>query len=393
MSAKRDYYEILGLRKGANAEELKKSYRKLAMQYHPDRNPGDKEAEQKFKEISEAYDILKDDQKRAAYDRYGHAAFEFGGASSAGGGRGGAAGGFDFSGGFSDIFEDLFGEFMGGGGAGGGPRSGARQQQANRGNDLRYNLEVSLEEAFKGDQKNIRINAACACDACKGSGSADGAAPEVCTYCQGSGKVRMQQGFFTIERTCTQCSGSGTMIKNPCKSCKGTGRLRKERALNVNIPAGVDEGTRIRLSGEGEAGLRGGPPGDLYIFVSVKPHLFFQREAHDIHCKVPVKMTVAALGGIIEVPTIDGTRAKLTIPSGTQTGNQFRLRGKGMTNVRSKGTRGDMYVQAVVETPISLTRHQRELLQKFDEEAKSGSSPQSECFFTKVKEMWDDLKE
>lgn len=391
MSAKRDYYEILGQRKGANAEELKKSYRKLAMQYHPDRNPGDKEAEQKFKEISEAYDILKDDQKRAAYDRYGHAAFDFGG-SAAGGGRGGAAGGFDFSGGFSDIFEDLFGEFMGGNAGGAGGR-GARQQQVNRGNDLRYNLEVSLEEAFKGEQKTIRVNAASTCDSCKGGGSADGAAPEACSYCQGSGKVRMQQGFFTIERTCTQCSGVGTVIKNPCKSCKGTGRLRKERTLNVNIPSGVDEGTRIRLTGEGESGVRGGPPGDLYIFVSVKQHMFFQREGQDIHCKVPVKMTTAALGGSIEVPTIDGTRAKLVIPSGAQTGNQFRLRGKGMTNVRSKGTRGDMYVQAVVETPVSLTKHQRELLQRFDEEAKAGSSPESESFFKKAKEMWGDLKD
>lgn len=388
MSAKRDYYEILGQRKGATAEDLKKSYRKLAMQYHPDRNPGDAEAERKFKEISEAYDILKDDQKRAAYDRYGHSAFEFGGAG-AGRGGGAGAGGFDFSGGFSDIFEDLFGEFMGGQGA--GARGGAARQQANRGNDLRFNLEVTLEEAFKGEQKQIRINAACACDSCKGSGSADGAAPDTCNQCGGAGKVRMQQGFFTIERTCTQCSGAGTMIKNPCKSCKGTGRLRKERTLNVNIPAGVDEGTRIRLSGEGEVGLRGGQAGDLYIFVSVKQHLFFQRDNNDIYCKVPIKMTTAALGGSVEVPTIDGTKAKLTIPAGTQSGNQFRLRAKGMTNVRSKGTRGDMYVQALVETPVNLTKHQKELLEQFESEAEKGSSPETEGFFSKVRDVWNDL--
>ena len=389
-SGKRDYYEVLGLRKGANAEELKKSYRKLAMQYHPDRNPGDKEAEQKFKEISEAYDILKDDQKRAAYDRYGHSAFDFGGNAPGGG----SAGGFDFSGGggFSDIFEDLFGEFMGGAGgarAGGGNRA----QASTRGNDLRYNLEISLEEAFKGEQKQIRINAASTCDSCTGSGSADGAAAEACQHCQGSGKIRMQQGFFTIERTCPQCSGVGTVIKNPCKSCKGTGRLRKERALNVNIPAGVDEGTRIRLTGEGEVGLRGGPAGDLYIFVSVSPHLFFQREGNDIYCKVPIKMTTAALGGAIEVPTIDGSRAKVNIPAGSQSGNQFRLRGKGMTNMRSKGARGDMYIQANVETPVQLSKRQRELLEEFDKTAPAGSSPQSEGFFSKVKDMWSDLKE
>lgn len=386
--SKKDYYELLGVRRGTSADEIKKSYRKLAMQYHPDRNPGDAEAEKKFKEISEAYDVLKDDQKRAAYDRYGHAAFESGG----GGGPGG--GGFDFSAsGFSDIFEDLFGEFMGGGGQRGAAGGGARQQASTRGNDLRYNLEVSLEEAFKGDQKQIRINAASACDTCNGSGSADGAKPDACQHCSGSGKIRMQQGFFTIERTCPHCSGTGTVIKNPCKSCKGSGRLRKERTLSVNVPAGVDEGTRIRLAGEGEVGLRGGQAGDLYIFVSVKPHLFFQREGNDLYCKVPVKMTTATLGGNIEVPTIDGTRAKVTVPAGTQSGSQFRLRGKGMTSMRHKNQRGDMFIQSVVETPINLSRKQRELLEQFDNEAKDGSSPETEGFFNKVKEFWDDFKE
>ncbi len=383
MASTRDLYEILGVSKTASDEDIKKAYRKLAMQHHPDRNKGDKKAEEKFKEISHAYDILQDSQKRAAYDRFGHQAFQ-GGGPGAGAGFSGAEG-FDFGSGFADIFEDLFGGFAG----------GARQQQRSsgpaRGSDLRYNLEVSLEEAFKGTQETIKVTTSVSCHSCSGSGSEKGSKPITCSTCNGSGRIRASQGFFTIERTCATCSGMGKTIKDPCKPCAGSGRVRKEKTLAVNIPAGVEEGSRIRLANEGEVGLRGGPAGDLYIFLSVHPHELFKRDGHDIHCTVPVPMTTASLGGTVEVPTIDGGRVKVTVPEGTQTGHQMRLRGKGMSILRSSA-RGDMYIHTQVETPVKLSKEQRDLLKEFE---KSGShtSPQSENFFAKVKDFWEDLKE
>ncbi|WP_431861673.1 molecular chaperone DnaJ [Azospirillum sp.] len=383
--AKQDYYELLGVAKGAGADEIKKAYRKLAMQYHPDRNPGNAEAEHKFKEINEAYDVLKDEQKRAAYDRFGHQAFENGGRGSPGGGFGG--GGFDFGGGFADIFDEMFGEFMGGGRRQGGGGSG-------RGQDLRYNLEIGLEEAFKGSQATVRVPTSVACESCSGTGAAAGTQPITCPTCAGHGKVRAQQGFFTIERTCPACHGQGRIIKDACKSCGGAGRQRKEKTLQVNIPAGVEDGTRIRLAGEGEAGLRGAPPGDLYIFLAIAPHPLFQRDGANVHCRVPIPMVTAALGGSVEVPTIDGTKAKITVPAGTQSGHQFRLKGKGMSVLRSPH-RGDMFIQAMVETPMNLTKRQQELLREFEKAGgkDGGTNPQSEGFFAKVKELWEDLKE
>jgi molecular chaperone DnaJ len=377
--AKQDFYEALGVRRGASPEDIKKAYRKLAMQHHPDRNPGDKAAEHKFKELSEAYEILKDDQKRAAYDRFGHAAFE-----NAGGGPGaGPFGGFGNAGGFADIFDEMFGEFMG------GQRSGAQ----GRGSDLRYNLEISLEEAFKGKQTSVRVPTLAPCEGCKGSGAEAGSKPVTCPTCKGSGRVRAQQGFFTIERTCASCQGAGRVIERPCKICGGQGRVRKEKTLAVNIPPGVEDGTRIRLAGEGESGMRGAAPGDLYIFLSLAPHRIFQRDGANIHCRVPIAMATAALGGSLEVPVIDGGRAKITVPPGTQTGHQFRLRGKGMSVLRSQA-RGDMYVQAVVETPMNLTKRQQELLREFDKEGEAGkTSPESEGFFSRVKEFFEDLRE
>ncbi|SDH86807.1 molecular chaperone DnaJ [Roseospirillum parvum] len=379
--SKRDYYEVLGVAKGAGPDELKRAYRKAAMKYHPDRNPGDAEAEQAFKEVNEAYEVLKDDQKRAAYDRYGHAAFENG---MGGGGFGG--GGFEGFGGFSDIFEEVFGDFMGRGRGGGGNQ---------RGNDLRYNMEIGLEEAYAGKNATIKVPTSVTCEACSGTGTRDGAAPAACPTCRGVGRVRAQQGFFTIERTCPTCHGAGKVIKDPCPKCNGQGRQRQERTLEVTIPAGVEDGTRIRLAGEGEAGLRGAPPGDLYIFLTLKPHRLFRREGANIHCKVPIPMVTAALGGAIEVPTIDGGRAKVTIPEGTQTGHQFRLKGKGMSVLRST-SRGDMFIEAAVETPVKLNRRQKELLQEFaghgkDGDDHHGNSPESSSFFKKVKELWDDL--
>jgi len=330
--AKQDFYELLGVAKGASPDSLKKAYRKIAMDCHPDRHPGDKKAEQRFKDISEAYDVLKDEQKRAAYDRFGHAAFENGG-----GGRGAG----DFASGFANIFDEMFGDFMGGG----------RQQGAgNRGSDLRYNLEITLEEAFKGKQTTIRVPTLAPCEACKGSGAEAGSRPINCPTCHGAGRVRAQQGFFTLERTCPACHGAGRIIENPCRQCGGQGRTHKEKTLSVTIPPGVEDGTRIRLAGEGEAGMRGAAAGDLYIFLALKPHRLFQRDGAHIHVKVPIAMTNATLGGAIEVPTIDGGRARLTIPAGTQSGHQFRLKGKGMTVLRS-ANRGDMYVEVAVETP------------------------------------------
>ncbi|HLY54501.1 MAG TPA: molecular chaperone DnaJ [Stellaceae bacterium] len=375
--AKQDFYETLGVNKGASADELKKAYRKLAMQFHPDRNPGDDTAEHKFKEISEAYDVLKDDQKRAAYDRFGHAAFENGAGARAG------TGDFAFGSGFADIFEEVFGDFMG----------GRRGPAKSRGSDLRYNMEISLEEAFTGATRQIRIPSTAACEACKGSGADAGSKPANCATCAGHGKVRAQQGFFTVERTCPACQGAGRIIENPCRSCGGQGRVRREKTLSVNIPAGVEDGTRIRLAGEGEAGLRGSAPGDLYIFLSVAPHRLFLRDGANLHCRVPIPMTAAALGGQIEVPAIDGSRARVTIPPGTQTGHQFRLRGKGMSVLRS-AQRGDMYIEAGIETPVNLTRRQQELLREFEAEGEEGrTSPESTGFFARVKEFWQDLKE
>jgi molecular chaperone DnaJ len=376
--SKRDYYEVLGVAKGASADELKKAYRKQAMQYHPDRNPGDKAAEQSFKEVSEAYEILKDDNKRAAYDRFGHAAFEQGG----GGGAGAGAGGFGFSGGFADIFDEMFGEFMGG--------AGGRGQRTTRGADLRYNLEISLEDAFTGSSTQVRVPTSEGCGACRGTGAEGGAEPVVCGTCGGHGKVRATQGFFTIERTCHTCQGAGRVIKNPCPVCSGAGRVQREKMLQVDIPAGVEEGTRIRLTGEGEAGLRGAPAGDLYIFLSIAPHGLFRRDGADLHIRVPIPMVTAALGGSVEVPGIDASRTKVAIPAGSQTGHQMRLRGKGMSVLRQK-VRGDMYIHVVVETPVKLTKRQEELLREFEADGQAGSNPESEGWFAKVKELWDDI--
>jgi molecular chaperone DnaJ len=383
--AKRDYYEILGVQKGADDKALKTAYRNLAKKLHPDANPGDKAAEQKFKELNEAYDVLKDPQKRAAYDRFGHQAFEAGGMGAARGGGPGGGFGPDFTSSMSDIFEDLFGDFMGGQRAG-RPRGGARGG-TQRGSDLRYNMEISLTEAFTGKTAQIRVPSSVACDVCSGSGAKPGSSPKTCTTCGGAGAVRASQGFFTVERTCPTCQGRGQVISDPCSNCGGAGRVTKERNLSVNIPAGVEDGTRIRLANEGEAGLRGGPSGDLYIFLSIRPHDFFQRDGADLFCKVPISMTVAALGGEIEVPTIDGKKARVSIPEGAQTGKQFRLRGKGMPVLRSS-QHGDMYIQTTVETPVNLTRRQRELLKEFEKEARN-NSPESDGFFAKARAFWE----
>jgi molecular chaperone DnaJ len=368
---KRCYYETLECQKSETVEALKGAYRKLAMKFHPDRNPGDATAEVKFKEISEAYDVLKDDQKRAAYDRFGHAAFE------SGMGRAGANP-FDFAGSFSDVFEDLFGDLMG----------GRRSRRSNRGQDLRYNLEITLEEAFKGRAAQIRVPSAVACEACGGTGAEAGSKPEQCPTCSGSGKVRAQQGFFTIERTCPQCRGNGRIVRNPCKGCGGSGHVQKERTLSVDVPPGVEEGTRIRLSGEGQAGLNGGPPGDLYIFVSVTPHPIFQRDGHDLYCRAPISFVTGALGGSIEVPTLDGGRTKVNIPEGTQSGRQFRLKAKGMPVLRGGGMAGDLYIEVAVETPVKLSKKQKELLKNFEKECGTGTHPESEGFLGKLKEFW-----
>ncbi|MFM9938240.1 MAG: molecular chaperone DnaJ [Hyphomicrobiaceae bacterium] len=376
--AKRDYYEILGVTRQVTESDLKSAFRKHAKDVHPDRNPGDKGAEQKFKELNEAYEVLKDPQKRAAYDQFGHAAFE--------GGRGGQGGfGPDFASSMSDIFDDLFGEFMGGRR---GPQQRGRGNGRERGADMRYNMEISLAEAYAGKQAQIKVPTSVRCEPCTGTGAKPGTKPSPCPTCTGSGKVRASQGFFTIERTCPACHGRGEFIDDPCRSCDGAGRITKERTLQVSIPAGVEDGTRIRLAGEGEAGLRGGPAGDLYIFLSIKPHEFFQRDGADIFCRVPIAMTTAALGGNIEVPTLDGSRVKMPIPAGAETGKQFRLKAKGMPVLRSN-VQGDMYIQVEVETPKNLTRRQRELLEEFATEAKADNSPASSGFFSRVKEFFE----
>ncbi len=383
--SKQDYYQTLGVSKNASKEELKKAYRKLAMQYHPDRNQGDKEAEKKFKEINEAYEVLKDDDKKAAYDRFGHSAFQSGGM---GNGRAGAPGASGFSGDFSDLndlFGGIFNEFMGGGGS----RRGAAAD-IGRGSDLRYNLTISLEEAYLGTKQTIKYRTAVKCDACNGKGSTSGTVSN-CPTCHGSGRIRAQQGFFTVERTCHTCSGSGKIIKDPCKTCNGDGRVIKEKTISVNIPAGVEDGMRIRVANEGEAGLRNAPQGDLYIFVSIKKHNLFERDGHQLFCTVPIKMTTAALGGTLEVPTLDGKVTKITIPSGTQSGTQFRLKAKGMPIMKTPGF-GDLIVKVSVEIPVKLSKRQKELLEEFDKENSSGCNPQTESFFAKVKGLWDDLK-
>jgi molecular chaperone DnaJ len=376
--SKRDYYEILGVSKNASGDEIKKSYRKLAMQFHPDRNPGNKEAENKFKEATEAYEVLKDDDKRSAYDRYGHQA------QAGQGGQGGFNQGFDgFD--FNDIFSnfsDIFGEM-------GGKRQGKKQNSAVQGSDVRYNLEISLEEAFKGTSEKISFTIANACEPCNGTGSANKEKPIDCPTCQGSGRIRAQQGFFIVERACTNCHGSGQSIKNPCKNCNGQGRVNKERTLSVKIPAGVEEGNRIRLASEGEAGVRGGKAGDLYVYISIRMHDFFIRKNDDIYFEMPMRITTAALGGSIEIPSIDGSKTKLQIPEGSQNADQFRLRSKGMSVINSGGRRGDMYVKINIETPVKLSSQERELLEKLDKLLQDKTNnPKSDSFFKKMGEFF-----
>jgi molecular chaperone DnaJ len=376
MATKTDFYEVLGVSRDADGNVLKSAFRKLAMQYHPDRNPGDHTAEVKFKEVNAAYECLKDPQKRAAYDRFGHAAFENGGGPGFNG---------DFGASMSDIFDNIFGDFMGGGARRGGGRSGRE-----RGTDLRYNMEITLEEAYSGRAAEIEVPTKITCRTCSGSGSKPGSNPKVCPSCEGHGRIRAAQGFFSIERTCPTCQGRGEVIADPCLACNGAGRVTEERKLKVEIPAGIEDGTRIRLAGEGEAGLRGGPSGDLYIFLSLKQHEFFQRDGADIFCRVPLSVTTAALGGEFQVPTIDGGKTKVKVPDGTQTGTQFRLKGKGMPVLRSSKV-GDMYIQVAVETPRKLSRRQRELLEEFEKASSSENNPESSGFFTRVKSFLDGL--
>ena len=375
--AKRDYYDVLGVAKGADAAAIKKAYRQKAKELHPDRNADNPNAEAQFKEANEAYEVLKDENKKAAYDRYGHAAFENG----MGGGGGPRGGQGDFGSAFSDVFDDLFGDFMGGG------RGGGRRSAAQRGNDLRYNLQINLEDAFAGMQKTITVPTAVVCGACNGTGAEGGSEPQTCPTCNGMGKVRAQQGFFTVERT---CNGMGQIIKDPCKVCHGQGRVEKEKSLSVNIPAGVETGTRIRLAGEGEAGMRGGPTGDLYIFIEVQDHALFERDSTNLYCRVPVSIATAALGGEIEVPTIDGGRSRVKVPEGSQSGRQMRLRGKGMPALRG-GNTGDMFIELAVETPVKLTSRQREILKEFDQLSEE-NNPQGSSFFDSVKSFWDSMK-
>jgi molecular chaperone DnaJ len=367
--SKRDYYEVLGIQRGASDADIKSAFRKLAMKYHPDRNPGDSDCEHRFKEVNEAYEILKDGEKRAAYDRFGHAAFE------QGGGRHGF--GADFASTFADIFDDFFG--MGGRQR----RTGGRE----RGSDLRFDMEITLEEAYAGKTAQVRIPTSVTCEVCSGTGAKAGTKPKTCTMCHGHGKIRQTQGFFTLERACPACQGRGQVIEDPCASCAGSGRVTRERMLSVNIPAGVEDGTRIRLAGEGEAGVRGGPAGDLYIFLSLAAHSFFQRDGADLHCRVPISMVTAALGGDFEVPTIDGGKTRVKVPEGTQSGRRFRLQGKGMPVLRAKQT-GDMYVQVMVETPQKLTKRQRELLAEFEKLSSTDTHPESAGFFGRVKEFF-----
>lgn len=369
-----DFYSILGVARGADDAALKSAYRKGAMKFHPDRNQGDPDAERRFKEINEAYEVLSDPQKRQAYDRFGHEAFQNGGPN-------GAGQGFD-AGAFSDIFDDIFGEFMGG-------ARGGRRQGPSRGADLKYSLGISLSDAFNGKKAEITVPGSVTCETCEGSGAKPGTGPTACQTCRGTGRVRMQQGFFTIERACPDCGGEGRVISDPCLDCGGQGRVRRERILQVDVPAGIESGTRIRLAGEGEAGPRGGPEGDLYIFVQVEEHDLFERDGEDLYCLLPVPMTTAALGGESEAPTIEGGRVKINLPEGVQTGKRFRVKGKGMTRLNQKG-RGDLYVEVSVETPVGLNVKQKELLREFCE-AGGGTDacPQSRNFFDRAKAFWD----
>ncbi len=369
--AKRDYYEVLGVTRTATEVEMKIAFRKAAMECHPDRNPGDKAAEARFKEVNEAYQALSDPQKRSAYDRFGHSAFEQGG---------GVGGGFSAEGfgSMADIFEDLFGDVMG--------RRGGRSGGRERGSDLRYNMEITLEEAYTGRTATLKLPTTATCEACGGSGAKKGSKPKTCATCAGHGRVRAQQGFFAIERTCPACQGRGEIIEQPCPSCAGSGRKTLERTLSVNIPAGVEDGTRIRLAGEGEAGLRGGPSGDLYIFLSIKPHSFFQRDGADLYCRVPISMVRAAIGGEIVVHAIDGAECKLKIPEGAQSGRQLKIKGKGMPVLRGRD-QGDLHVQLSVETPQSLTKRQRELLLEFEKESSNHTHPELTGFFARMKEL------
>ena len=377
--SKRDYYEILGCSKTASESELKKAFRSKAKELHPDRNSGNSVATEKFKKVNEAYDILKDPEKRAAYDRYGHAAFD----GSMGGGfsSGGASNG-DFASAFSDVFEDLFGDFMGGGNS----RSNS-SQRANRGADLRYNMQISLKHAFSGKKTNIDVPTSVSCDTCKGTGAKSGAAPSSCPTCSGVGKVRAQQGFFTVERTCPTCAGKGQIIKNPCRLCSGQGRVDRSKKLSVNIPPGVETGTRIRLAGEGEAGIRGGQPGDLYIFIEVEKHSIFEREGNDLFCRIPITMTTAALGGDLEAPTLDGGKTRVKIPQGSQNNKQLRLKGKGMPSIRGS-SKGDLYIEILVETPVNLNAEQIQLLKQFENSCRD-NNPANKDFFSKVKNFWN----
>ena len=379
--SKEDYYETLGVNKSSSDGEIKQAYRKKAMKYHPDRNKDDKQAEKKFKKINEAYYVLKDKEKKSQYDQFGHQAFEHGGA------------GFkdvNFGGGFSDIFEEMFGDFDDDVGSifGGGGRSG-RTKTKEYGTDLRYDMEVSLEEIFSGKKIIIHVPTKIKCETCNGNGYEADSKPETCPTCKGHGEVRSSQGFFTIQQTCPDCRGEGQVIKNPCNSCSGTGRVDKKKSLSVEIPAGVEDGTRIRLSGEGEAGYHGGPSGDLYIFIKEKPHSIFKRDVENLYCKVPIPMIDATIGGSIEVPTLDGSIVKVKIPSGTQSGSNFRLSNKGLPRFRQNGN-GDLYLKAFVETPVNLSSSQKDLLKKFDSEKnKKTTSPQSEGFFNRLKDLWN----
>jgi molecular chaperone DnaJ len=367
--SKRDYYEILECARSADDGIIKSSFRKLALKFHPDKNSGSAEAELRFKELNEAYQVLSDPNQRAAYDRYGHAAFEHGR---------GPGFGADFASSMTDIFEEFFGDIMGRG----------SHNAAQRGADLRYNLDITLNEANTGKTTDIRIPVASSCEACKGSGAKAGTQPVACPTCQGRGRVRAQQGFFTMEHTCPSCHGAGIIIKDPCKACHGQGRVMQERKLSTQIPAGVEDGSRIRLSGEGEAGLRGGPPGDLYVFLSIKPHKFFQRQGADLYCRVPIAFTKAALGSTMEIPTVDGGKTEIKVPEGTQTGEQVRVKAKGMPVLRSKH-RGDLYVQIMVETPRNLTKKQRDMLAEFAQTEKEATHPESSGFFAKIAEFFE----
>ena len=378
--AKRCYYETLSIERTASDGDIKTAFRRQAMQWHPDRNPGDKDAEHRFKELNEAYEALKDPQRRAAYDRYGHAAFDPGLGGGAGHGFGA-----DFSASMSAMFDDLFGEFM-------GQRRPRQRSTRERGSDLRYNMEITLAVAYEGKTAQIRVPTSVTCESCSGSGAKAGTAASTCRTCGGIGKVRASQGFFTIERTCPSCQGRGETIETPCPSCNGAGRATRERTLSITSPVGVEDGTRIRLAGEGEAGVRGGPPGDLYIFLSIKPHEFFQRDGADLFCRVPIAMTAAALGGQIEVTTIDGGRTRVKIPEGTESGKQFRLKAKGMPVLRSK-QQGDLYIQVEVETPKNLSRKQRDLLKAFEDASNPDTSPASTGFFARVKEFFEGIRE